>query len=324
MKQATLLQLLPQEELSKFGTSLLKGDTPLWKYWGEFVESYLAEGRSEVTVSGVRDALGIVLRHMGLYSIEQCNNRKILYDALHRVQASLNYSNSSLNSYRGKIGTYFRWLEDMAYIESNEVKRVRKSKDEINEQYTLSHEQVQALRLHMVSRRQTKLDRWRNVLFVDLMIFTGARPCELLQLQCRDIVKDGSGYKLIIQGRKQKGRPRPYYLPSHIRDTYEMYVKVRQDLNREESNLFISQSKRTGWTEKGMRGIFKRLSKELGFKVIGYSMRRYTATKLYSEGMSLENIANYLGHTRISTTKRYIERSCFLTEACGAVMAREF
>lgn len=324
MKQATLLQLLPDDELSNLTLLLPKGETALWQYWPEFVKCYLAEGRSEVTVCGVRDTLRLVFRHVGLCSIEQCNNRKTLYDALHRAQERLNWSNTTLNTYRKNISTYFRWLEDMAYIESNEVRRVRKSKEEINEQYTLSSEQAKALKVHMLNRRQTKIDRWRNVLFVDIMLFTGARPCELLQLQCRDIVSEENGCKLIIKGRKQKGRPRHYRLTSAMRDVYEMYLKVRSDLGREELNLFISQSKRTGWTDKGMRAMFKRLSSELGFKVGAYSIRRYVATRLNGEGVDYQKIGDYLGHTRASTTKKYIERSCSLTEVCGAIMARAF
>lgn len=326
MKKLTLLQLLPKEELDSLSLKVPNYHLGLWHYWEKFVEGYLSEGRSEVQVRNVRDVLRMVMRKLNLYSIEQCNNKKIIYDVFHAAKEEFGWSNATLNTYINKLVTYFRWLEDMGYVDSNEVSKVRKCKEEINEQYTLNDEQVNLTKLHIFKRRQTQLERWRNHLFLELMTFTGARPCEILGIQCRDISlqenvgKCRTGTRLVIRGKKQKGRPRYYWLPSRIRDALQMYIKIRQDFGREEANLFVSSSKRTGWTDKGMRALFKRLSKELGFKVTAYSIRRYVASKLNGAGMGLEDIANYLGHTRISTTKRYIERSCALTDKCAEVM----
>lgn len=318
------LSILISEETQKLGYCFIQQDeTPIWKYWEEFVKCYLSEGRSEVTISNVRDALRFVIRNMGFYSIEVCNCSPTFYKALHDWKEKRGWSNATLNTYRKNTNTYFIWLEDMGYIAENNIKKVRKSKEEINEQYTLNEEQVKILMGHNSQRRQTMLERWRNNLFIGLLIFTGARPCELLGLQCKDFkMMENGGFKLVIRGRKQKGRIRYYTLPSWIRDFYDMYLQKRQNIGREESNLFVSCSKRTGWTVKGMRSLFKRLSKEMGIKVSAYSVRRYVATKLNDEGQKLEDIANYLGHTRISTTKRYIERTCALTRDCGEVMGK--
>lgn len=313
-------KFLDDGELSAFELKVESGETALWKYWDEFADAYLKEGRSVVTVERVRDVLRFFVRRVGLYSIEQCNDRKSLYNLLFASKEQFRWSNVTLNTYRKNLGTYFRWLFQMKYIDVNEVAEVRKVLDEMKEQPTLSHEEVNILRLQLQSRRQKRFERLRNTLFIELMIFTGARPCELLQLECRDILEEKQGYKLVIRGRKQKGRHRYYRLSSSLRDIFERYVDWRQNSGRWETNLFISQSKRTGWTDRGMRGLFKRLSKEVGFRVTAYMIRRYVATQLNSSGRSLEEIANYLGHTRTTTTKRYIERSCALTDECAKVM----
>jgi site-specific recombinase XerD len=311
--------LLPEEEIS--GIKILDGKTPLWKYWDEFVKHYLREGKSEVTILHVKDTLKFVMRRLNIFTIESCNTPEILREALFKAMNDRNWAGTTLNTYRKNLNTYFLWLEDMEYIEENKIKKIRKCKEEQKEQYTLNEEQIRSLLGQIRQRRQRKLERWRNDFFIGLMVVTGARPCELLQLQCRDVqkLKDGS-YKIVIRGRKQKGRPRYYRMPSWVRDSYEMYVLKRQDLEREEANLFVSSSKRTGWTAKGMRGLFKRLSKELGFKVGAYGIRRFVATKLNAEGVDVKDIMNHLGHTRISTTHRYIERSCCLTDKGVDVM----
>jgi site-specific recombinase XerD len=310
-----LKQLLQKDELSLLKKMVKEGGTPLWQYWEEFVDHYLREGKSEVTVRNVRDTLRSVVRNLNILTIEDCNTPEILREALFKIKEERNWSNVTFNNCRKNLNTYFLWLECMEYIDENKIKKIRKCKEEQNEQYTLNEDQVRSILGQVRQRRQTRLERWRNDFFIGLLVVTGARPCELLQLQCRDVqkMKDGS-YKVVIRGRKQKGRNRYYRMPSWIRDSYEMYVTIRQDLEREEANLFVSSSKRTGWTDKGMRGLFKRLSKELGFRVNAYAIRRFVATKLNAEGVDVKDIMNHLGHTRLSTTHRYIERSCCLTD----------
>lgn len=313
--RSKLYFLLPVEEQQIVSLSLKSGQTPLWQHWEEFVEHYLREGKSEVTVGNVRDVLRYVTRNLNLLTVEQCNTPSILREALFKAKSERNWSNVTFNSYVKNLNTYFLWLLDMEYINENKIMKVRKCKEEQNEQYTLSEERVLQLLGHLTQRRQTRLERWRNQLFVQLVALTGARPCELMAIQCRDIkMVENGGYKLVIGGRKQKGRNRYYRLTSNIVATYEAYINVRQTFGREEPNLFVSCSKRTGWTDKGMRCLFKRLSKELGFKVTAYSIRRYVATKLDASGVDIRDIMNHLGHTRLSTTMRYIERSCCLTD----------
>ncbi|MFC1811047.1 site-specific integrase, partial [Patescibacteria group bacterium] len=62
----------------------------------------------------------------------------------------------------------------------------------------------------------------------------------------------------------------------------------------------------------------------LGFRVNAYAFRRYVATHLNTKGKDIKDIQQYLGHTRPTTTLRYIERSCVLTDVCAGVMGEVF
>jgi integrase/recombinase XerD len=316
--------LFDKEGLKNYESHVPLGMTPLWNYWNEFVLHYLREGKSEVTIKSVRDVLRFFVRQLKILTIEDCNNPDILREALFKAKEERNWSNNTLNTYRKNVNTYFLWLLDMEYIEENKIKKVRKCKEVQNEQLTLTEEQVSTVRKRIADRRQTRLERWRNILFFDILILTGARPCELEAMQIRDIQDEGNGYKIVIQGRKQKGRKRFYTLPSSIRDTYEMYISVRQDLGREESCLFSSQSKRTGFGYKGISKLLQKLSEEVGFRITAYSIRRFVATRLYLNNVSLKDTQQHLGHTRPSTTMRYIEHTCALTDRGVEVMGEMF
>jgi site-specific recombinase XerD len=315
-----LFDLLPQLEIDSIPQIPL-GETPIWGHWFEFVWKYLRTGKSEATVKNVKDVLKFVIRKLKIYTIEQLNRPKLIEDLLFEYKKEHGISPNTFNSYRKNINTFCIWLEKMEYIASNNVRKIDKCKPSYDENLTLSQDQINAVVVQIRDRRQLKLERLRNAFFIDLLRFTGARPSELMSLEVKDITKSKDGYVLCIQGRKQKGRKRFYELRSYVIDSFEAYMAYRVIHRPNEEYLFASSYKRMAWTYVGMKNLFQKLSKELGFHVNAYSFRRYVATHLNSKKMPVENIRDYLGHTRSTTTLRYIERSCVLTKDCTEAMA---
>lgn len=320
-KNMKLFELLPQLEIDSI-TQIPLGETPVWQYWAEFVEKYLRTGKSEATVKNVKDVLKFVIRKLKIYTIEQLNTPRLVEDALFEYKGKYHISNNTFNSYRKNINTFCIWLEKMEYIASNNVRKIDKCKVTYNENLTLNERETNAVIDKVRDRKQLKLERLRNIFFIDLLRFTGARPCELLGLEVKDVIKLKVGYKLCIQGKKQKGRRRFYPLCSSVIDSFEAYMAFRVIHRPNETYLFASSYKRMAWTYGGMKNLFQKLSKELGFHVNAYSFRRYVATNLNAKEMPAEKIRDYLGHTRVTTTLRYIERSCVLTKDCAEVMAK--
>lgn len=314
------LTLLQPEILQQFSLLVPESETPLWQYWDEFVEKYLRTGKSEVTVSRVRDSILFAMRQLNIVTIEAMNIPRLVENALFAYKAKNHISNTTFNTYLKNFNTYFIWLYKHEYIALNNLHKIDRCKEDVNEQYMLNGDQVKMLVARVHDRQQTRLQRLRNVFFIDLLRFTGARPCELVNMQMRDITQNGNTYKLVIRGKKQKGRPRYYFMPSWLRDSYESYVQYRSTLRQNETNLLISSSSQGGWTQKGMRGFLRLLSEEVGFRVISYGFRRYVATKLNAEGLTLKEIGDYLGQSRESTTRRYVERDCVLTNKGAGVM----
>ncbi|MBU1992385.1 MAG: site-specific integrase [Patescibacteria group bacterium] len=69
----------------------------------------------------------------------------------------------------------------------------------------------------------------------------------------------------------------------------------------------------------------KEAEKELGFRVTAYSIRRFAATKLYNApNVSDGDVMQHMGHTRLSTTMRYVRRGCSLTDRDVEVMEKVF
>jgi len=313
--------LLSDEEIKAISQNVPVNEVPVWFYWSEFVQKHLRTGKSETTIKNVRDVLRLIIRKLGIYTIQQLNTPRLVEDALFSYREKHPIKNNTFNSYRKNLNTYGIWLEKMEYIDCNNIRKIDKCKGEYDENLTLTQEQINAVIVQIRDRKQSKLERLRNAFFIDLLRFTGARPCELVDLKLKDISKESTGYKLCLQGKKQKGRKRYYDLCTYVIDSFEAYMDFRSIYRENEDYLFVSAYKRVPWTYVGIKNLFASLSEELGYRVNAYSFRRYVATKLNTLDMPLESIRDYLGHTRVATTLRYIERSCALTKECANVMA---
>ncbi len=320
----TLSRLLPEEEIQELlaSGSIPANETPLWEHWPEFAEWYLDKGRSEETVRRVRDSARFFIRNTPLKTIESCNDHIVLEKALRQVKKDRGVQHITLNTYLKSLRTYFYWLADYKYIHENNLEKIKLWKEKINEQYTYSHDQVERIKVHTHYRKQTTMQRYRNDLFIGLIALIGARPVELLHIKISDIKEEKGQLVLRLQGAKQKGYVRPYLLENDIKDSFLAYINYLEKIGRKEEYLFVSSSKKGRWTDKGMRCLFRDLSKELGFRVTAYAFRHYVPTVLDEEGMDLREIATYMGHTRISTTLRYIQRNPSQTQAASHIMER--
>lgn len=300
--------LLPIKEaqtiLSKIGNK-----TPLWAHWSDFVEERLFLGRSAVTITGIRDSLRYFIRLGGVTTIEECNDVLTVKNALFRVMKERSTGPSTYNTHRKNLSCYFNWLTNYEYIQENKLKKLPKAKEVLKDKPYLNDEQVKLVIGHIITRKElSTLISARNIAFVQILRFTGARPIELLRMKVSDINEEKDQLTVTIYGAKQKGQKRTYSIKDNgTANAIKHYLKLKEATRSNESKLFISASKRTGWTQKGMQKLFQKISKELGIKVTAYAFRRHVATKLWLTGLQPIEIMDYMGHSRLSTTRKYIE-----------------
>lgn len=314
--EATLRVLVPdQAELEKFKSLVPEGHTPLWQYWEEFADYHIILNRSLYTLRNIRSALQFCMRHMDIYSIESLNRTKEFQKILFSLKKEKGMGESNLNSYLKNIKPYLKWLKKEGVIEQNALSEVDRFIIHEKEQQASSHEEVIKAVVHIEeSRRQSELQRLRNIFLFNLFRFTAARPIEIVGLTTDCIVLKGKKMILKIQGKKQKGRIRYYQMETALKRSYLAYMGYRRQVGRDEEALIISCTQKGAITVSGIRCFFKRISKELGFRIVPYSIRRYVATRLSDKKLSMESIARFLGHTRPKITERYIERTSRLTE----------
>ena len=319
---AFLYSLFDERELVSLHEQLATDETGIWEHWETFVSKSLALGKSPLTLKGTRDTVKYLTRHTGIVSIDEMNRPGILDEHLFRLQAERGFSLNSRRSYIKNLNTYFAWLHRNYHIGENNIARLERGRVRQKEIPPLRRSQIDRVIVHVATRQYSRqLERTRNILMVDILRFSGIRPCELLDLTTDVIYRQSGKWVFAVQGRKQHARVRYYDCPKFIVDSYKRYMAMRAEHQRWERSLFVSMSNKNGWTTSGLQNFFKKISKELGFRVNAYGFRRFVATQMNKNGVAQDDMSRFLGHTRFTTTDRYIERSCTLTANASVAMS---
>lgn len=311
-----LEDILPQNELKEITAQVEEGDTPLWKYWEEYVGEMRYLGRSDVSIQSVKDHLQRLLRHSELTSIERVSTKSIK-DYLRAEKEKKKWGAATYNTNIIKLGMYFRFLMNEEYIKVNPVQKITKIKEEKKNQRTLTKNEFKQLIGH-IELSKDGLIRRRDKVFCTLLATMGIRRAEALKIKLGDI--DWKQKSIKIYGVKGT-KPRTIRIQKHLLSAMEGYIKYRVEKGREEKHLFISATKKGKWTASGVRKSFERYSNALGFKIGSHPFRRYAATTLAQNKVPLEEIMMYLGHTNLKTTLRYINSyTPELTDNCSSTL----
>lgn len=319
----SLLKLLPEEELNEIVKKVKPSDTPLWKYWDEFINISLDFWKSTETLFSVKTTMKFFLRHTDLNSLESWDSPVNTAQVLRTLIQERWWSAVTLNSHRKNMNTYFLFLTRFDYIERNPIMKIIKMPEQSKNKPTLTKAEIPEVLSRLMHRPSaSRLEQLRNILFFQIAVITWARPKELLRLTVNSISSDRK--TICINGAKQKGKERYYELNTTIQWTLSLYFQetVRQSRYEELSRcLFVSARKlKKPWTYVWVNKLFQRVSKEIGKRVTLYMVRRYACTELFANDIPIQNIQIFMWHNRLATTYWYNYNSSRNTQSCTKIL----
>lgn len=129
----------------------------------------------------------------------------------------------------------------------------------------------------------------------------GMRIGDILKMSLESIVKDGNHYRLDVTEEKT-GKKRVYLVPDAI------YSFIRDYASK---NAKDAQKPIFDLTERAIQKTVKAVSEYLGLEDIStHSFRKLAACRIYeSSGYDIEVTREFLQHSSINTTQRYIKRT---------------
>lgn len=316
--------LLSKEEIASLGPIEW---TPLWIHWNIFYETWKETGRSMRTVLNVWETLRFMVISWEMWTIESWEHTDYAFSKLHGLRKQRNWSPTTFNTYRKNANSYFICLVKRWILSKNPVGNIEKMR-EMQRNYAIpSTTDIKGLLSYLQTcKTVNNLEKKRNLLFVQLLIETGARPVELISLTI-DSVQDRKSVR--IDGAKIWWKPRSYPMSevtkTALRDYLNEAVLQKRDTELEKA-LFIGIKKWRAWSYSWIRKLFNRLNSEMSFAshITPYSFRRNAATTLHRKWIKLESISKFLGHTRTATTMRYIQNLPEINEEASGILFKEY
>lgn len=201
---------------------------------------------------------------------------------------------------------YFEYCLREGYITINPMNRIKKQKEPIVMIETFSNDEV--CKMIKVYKGSRFLDV-RNQLIMVMLFDTGMRNSELCNLRVADIRET----YIHIFGKGKKTR----YVPvTPIINKYLVrYMRVRRQyisdkISYDTEYLLLSQ-KGKKLTVETLERIVKEAGERVGIRdgirVSSHTCRHYYAQAQLKNGCDLYTVSKLLGHSKVETTKRYLQ-----------------
>jgi len=237
----------------------------------------------KVTIQSLLNQVDIPLRKI---------TTEVLRDYLTTYQAKNNCSNVTIDNIRRNLSSFFSWLEEEDYILKSPVRRIHKIRTKQVVKEVISDENIEVLREGCANIR--------DLAIVDLLLTTGMRVGELVNLDIRDI--DFEERQCIVYGKGNKERQ--VYFDARTKLHLQEYISTRTDTN---AALFVTlDSPHERLQISGVEIRLRELGRKLNIdRIHPHKFRRSMATRAIDRGMPIEQVQRLLGHQQIDTTMHY-------------------
>lgn len=210
----------------------------------------------------------------------------------------------TVHKYFRVLRTFFLFMLQEDYIESNPMKTVKAPKKEKKVMRTFTAAEISRL-LNAFDR--TTYFGMRNYCVMAMFFSTGMRKGELRNLTLADV--NVTTDLIRIDGKGQKERLAP--ISRTLRRALRQYMKMRSEFLGDESCewLFVTPRASRKMTDSCLNMLFGKLKRELGLngeRVSSHTWRHTFAKTYLLNGGDIFSLQEILGHSDIETTKIYL------------------
>ncbi|MFM2395164.1 MAG: hypothetical protein RLZZ546_3147 [Bacteroidota bacterium] len=233
-----------------------------------------------------------------IHQIEQCDILKF-YEYLQsrplkRRTGAL--SEAMIHHYIFALKTFFTWLEISEQIVFNPMSNLQFKRNKSNTREPLSQDEIQKLFETTINHKEKAI--------LHLFYSCGLRRTEAEHLNISDI-HFSKNILYIREGKGAKRRAIP--LNEQVKTALEnYYIYERTKINETPFMLNRSNQRMRGDSyNKALKEIIKR--SEIEKEITLHHLRHSIATHLLENGLSIEFVRDFLGHTHLEATQIYVK-----------------
>ncbi len=230
----------------------------------------------------IKDIKKITKETVRLYFLKQKNN---------------NISNRTLGRYYSSLNSFFLYSIEHEYIDVNPLKFIDYPKYTKKIPEYIYDSQLEKL-LNEKTSENVEIEL-RNKLIIHLLLDTGVRVSELVNIKVHDIDLEERIIKVFGKGSKE----RFVFFTSKTKELLTNYLIKRKE-KAITDNLLINY-KGEKLTERSVQKIIKSVGEKIGLDIHPHLLRHTFATDLLNKGADIRMIQELLGHENLDTTQIY-------------------
>jgi len=262
-----------------------------------FIDYLLATNKAKNTILAYRRDLDQLIHYLKEFTqIEEITKEELIGFMIYLAKKELTGKTRARKAYA--VRTFFRYLSNQDYVPQNPAKNLEIPKVEQKEPRVLSQTEYQALRNS--AKGNTKYSA-----IIELLLQTGTRIGELVAIKLENLYLSNDskpGHILIEQGKGKKDRTITLNTPG--KKAIKKYLEIRPKSNC--PYLFLSKSGKL-LNSRNIRYAIDRYYRKVGIRrATVHTLRHTFCTHHVVKGTSLMIIARMAGHSKLTTTQKYI------------------
>lgn len=215
-----------------------------------------------------------------------------------------NVSRCTMDSKRRYLSSVFSLLKKHKKIAENPMDMVEALKFKCKIKKPLSAEEVCSVKEAVYNRNNNVL-RNRNTMIINLLLDTGCRVSELVNVNIGDFDFKKNEVKILGKGNKE----RIVMFSDKTKEDIMKYLEMRDYCNSDPLLMNLSGTNRL--KASGIQSMLKNLRKKCGVdRLHAHLFRATMATDLVQKHkVSIDIAAKYLGHSGLGTIQKYVINS---------------
>ena len=281
---------------------------------GQFCqEALLIKNYTPATIKWYKDAMRRFLKwHDGkLEDVSEITTDR-LREYLYGKRESGCWSPDTFLSIYKALKSFLKWCVGREYLEVNPIVAIdkprlaRKLPKRITEQ-----EALRVMEYSFNMRTSYRFERYRNRALFAVMIFSGLRAQEVLNLKTTHVDMEN----MIIHVFEGKGgHDRVVPMASKLQRYLREYLEDVKRLKKRSEYFFVTLRGDGPFTYNGLKRVVERVRSGSGVKFSSHKLRHTFATLMLEAGVDLYSLQKMMGHKSIETTTIYLSASVNLLQ----------
>lgn len=269
---------------------------------------------SKTTITGYKTSFQVFLRDTGIVTLDQLN-KYVIESFFFNGRLKRKWGPVTFRHYLKHLNTFSKWLIRQELLDRNYLDDIEKPRMEHRIPRTLNKDQallVLDAAFHM--KYTYKFEKYKNRAIIGLMLLSGLRRQEVLNLKTCDVSLDNRSI-FINQSKGKKDRIVP--MNAKLYGILEEYLKDRERLGYNSIFFFNPTGKgEIGCGEKGINKLMEKLRKKTKLNFSSHALRHSFATLMLEGGCDIYTLSKIMGHNKITTTTIYLSCSNHQMSKC--------